>query len=59
MTVDADAAVKVLNAQGACVYAGNVEAGVTAQLSLNLAAGVYIVSVENEKGITTQKLVVK
>lgn len=59
LTVDADAVVKVLNAQGACVYAGDVEAGVTAQLSLNLAAGVYIVSVENEKGITTQKLVVK
>ena len=59
LTVGADSDVKILNAQGACVYSNNVAAGKIAQLNLNLASGVYVVSIESEKGVSTQKLIVK
>lgn len=59
LSVGLDAEVKVFNAQGACVYSGNVEADKTAEISLNLAAGIYNVQIINEGGLTTKKLIVK
>lgn len=59
LSVGIDSKVNVFDAQGACVYSGNVEADKTAVISLNLAAGIYNVQVVNEKNISTKKLIVK
>ncbi len=59
LTVGMDSEVKVRNAQGACVYTDNVKANEMKNFSLNLAAGVYFVSVENAAGVDTKKFVVK
>lgn len=59
LSVGIDSKVNVFNAQGACVYSGDVEADKIAEISLNLAAGIYNVQVVNEKGLTTKKLIVK
>lgn len=59
LTVTLDSKVKVLNAQGACVYTQDVKADKEAQFALNLPAGIYAVVVENAAGSTSQKLMVK
>lgn len=56
---DTDSQVSVYNAQGVEVLSAEVEANVSANLNASLAAGVYFVTVKNDKGISTEKLIVK
>ena len=59
MTVTLDSKVKVLNAQGACVYTQDVKAGKENRFALNLPAGIYAVVVADTAGSSTHKLIVK
>ena len=59
ISVDADAEVDIFSVDGVNVYSGNVAAGATNELDLNLPAGVYSVSVKSAQGVTTNKLIVK
>ncbi len=59
ISADADAEVNIYSMDGTTVYTGSVVANEAAQLNLNLAAGVYSVSVKSEKGISVEKLIVK
>lgn len=59
ISVDTDAEVDIFSVDGVNVYSGNVAAGATNELNLNLPAGVYSVSVKSEQGVTTNKLIVK
>ncbi len=59
ISVDADAEVDIFSVDGVNVYSGNVAAGATNELNLNLPAGVYSVSVKSAQGVTTNKLIVK
>ena len=59
ISVDTDAEVDIFSVDGVNVYSGNVAAGATNELNLNLPAGVYSVSVKSAQGVTTNKLIVK
>lgn len=59
ISVDADAEVEIFTMDGINVYSGNVAAGETNELNLNLPAGIYSVSVKSEQGVKTEKLIVK
>jgi hypothetical protein len=59
ISVDADAEVEIFTMDGINVYSGNVAAGETNELKLNLPAGIYSVSVKSEQGVKTEKLIVK
>lgn len=59
ITSDANADVDIFSVDGINVYSGNVTAGANNELKLNLPAGVYNVSIKNEQGVTTEKLIVK
>jgi len=52
------AALTIVSLQGQTVYSTVVENGF-ASLQTNLGAGVYIVSIQSESGLKTQKLVIK
>lgn len=57
--VDADSQVSIYNAQGVEVASAEVAANASTSLNTTLAAGVYFVTVKNDKGVSTEKLIVK
>ena len=59
ISADSDAEVEIFTVDGINVYSGNVAAGETSELNLNLPAGIYSVSVKGEQGVKTEKLIVK
>jgi endoglucanase len=52
------AALAIANLQGQTVYSTTIENG-AAVINANLLAGIYVVSVQSELGVKTQKLIVK
>lgn len=57
--VDTDSQVSVFNAQGIEVLSAEVSANVASNLNASLSAGVYYVTVKSDKGVSTEKLIVK
>lgn len=58
LKVDSKASVKIFDLNGRMLYSGEKEAG-TLMMEHNFSAGVYIIKVQTEKGITSKKLIFK
>ncbi|MBO4805495.1 MAG: cellulase family glycosylhydrolase [Paludibacteraceae bacterium] len=58
ISVNYDSNVTIYNVQGVAVFSQNVAAGTT-KLNAPLVSGIYYVTIQNEKGFSTEKLSVK